>query len=33
MGLDSIMSNRIGLGKFQLRSFAILALVDMNDGV
>ncbi len=33
MGLNSIINNRIGLGSFQIRTFLILCLVDLNDGV
>lgn len=33
MGLNSIINNRIGLGSFQIRTFLILCLIDLNDGV
>ena len=33
MGLDRLINERIGLGRFQIHSFLILCLIDMNDGV
>ena len=33
MGLNNIVEDRIGLGKFQIRIFLVLCLIDMNDGV
>ena len=33
MQLDDVINSRIGLGPFQIRSFLVLCLVDMNDGV
>ena len=33
MQLDDVINSRIGLGPFQIRSFLVLCLVGMNDGV
>ena len=33
MALERIINHRVGLGLFQLRTFLVLCLVDMNDGV
>lgn len=33
MGLNRLINERIGLGPFQIQSFLILCLIDMNDGV
>lgn len=33
MGLNRLIDERVGLGKFQIHSFLILCLIDMNDGV
>ena len=33
MKLNNVINSRIGLGPFRIRSFLLLCLVDMNDGV
>lgn len=33
MGLEEMLNTRVGLGVFHLRTFLLLCLVDMNDGV
>jgi MFS transporter, putative metabolite:H+ symporter len=33
MRLDSIINERVGFGRFQVFSFALLCLIDFNDGV
>lgn len=33
MSLNKLMNEKIGMGKFQIKCFVILCLIDFNDGV